>query len=320
MAATLTPDQRAVLNALTAEQCGVVSRSQLLAAGLPGEFGSNRVAARRWRAVLDGVYLTHTGTIGFRERCWAALLHCGPGSALARGTAAHLHGIERSPSTTIAVVVPHGRRIVAPPWIAVVRQRRPIAWGGQPARTTAEVTALDLCDLTDDVDRVVGLVTATARLQRGTAHLRRELARRRGVRHRGVLRDLLAEHGLESVLENRFLRDVVGAHGLPRPVLQRADTVEGRSIRSDAVVEEYGVRVELDGRIHETRTDEDVWRDDWVAVDSGHLTLRLRWRHVLGRPCRSAALVARALRRGGWTGNIGPCGPDCRAVDAAPSR
>jgi very-short-patch-repair endonuclease len=304
-----------MLNAVAEQQCGLLSRGQLLSLGLPPEYGSNRVAARRWRTVLDGVYLTHTGRIGFRERCWAAVLHCGPGSALARATAAQLHGIDRAPSSTISVVVPHGRRVVAPPWIEVVRQRRPIAWGGQPARTPAEVTALDLCDLTDDVDRVVGLVTATARLQRGTAHLRRELGRRRGVRHRGVLRDLLAEHGLESVLENRFLRDVVRAHGLPRLVLQRLDTVEGRTIRSDAVAEEYGVRIELDGRIHESRTDDDVWRDDWVAVDSGHLTLRLRWRHVLGRPCRSAALVARALRRGGWTGTVRRCGPDCRAAD-----
>lgn len=314
MAATLTPHQRAVLEALAEQQCGVVSRTQLLSVGLPSEYGSNRVAARRWRAVLDGVYLTHTGAVGFRERCWAAVLHCGPGAALARSTAAHLHGIVPSPPSVISVVVPHGRRVVAPPWIEVVRQRRPLAWGGHPARTPVEVTALDLCDLTDDVDRVVGLVTAAARVQHGTAHLRRELGRRRTVRHRAILRDLLAEHGLESVLENSYLRDVVRAHGLPRPVLQRPDTVEGRTIRSDAVVERYGVRVELDGRIHQAKTDDDVWRDDWVAVDSGHLTLRLRWRHVLGRPCRSAALVGRALQRGGWSGSPRPCGPACQAL------
>ncbi|GMA30716.1 type IV toxin-antitoxin system AbiEi family antitoxin domain-containing protein [Litorihabitans aurantiacus] len=311
MTRALTTDQRRHLNALAASQDGVVSRDQLIGAGLSDRHGHDRVVAGRWRRILDGVYLTHTGRIGFRERCWATLLHCGEGATLCRSTAARLLGLEHPPSPRIQVVVPHARRVAAPSWMEVSRQRRPLSWGGSPARTPAEVTALDLCDETEDVDTVIGLITSAARLQRGTGHLRRELARRRTVRHRAVLQDLLVTRGIESVLEHRYVRGVVRAHGLPIPRMQHTDVVEGRRIRSDAVFEEYGTRVELDGRLHEALTDDDVWRDDWVAVDSGHLTLRLRYRHVVGRPCRSAALTAGAIRRGGWAGRPLPCGPGC---------
>lgn len=311
-----TDEQIRVVRAIADSQSGVVSRAELVGLGLPRGYGSDRVASDGWRVILPGVYLTHPGRIEDRHRAWAAVLHCGPGSALSRWTAAGLLGLDRRPppGERVSVVVPHTRRVTGPPWLAISRQRRPIAWSGQPARTTAEVTVLDLCEETDDLDEVVGLVTAAARLQHGTHHLRRELARRRTVRHRGPLDDLLGATGVESALEHRYLRDVVVAHDLPRPVLQRADRVEGRRIRSDAVVEEYGLRVELDGRIHETTVDDDVWRDGWVAADSGHLTLRLRWRHVLGRPCRSAALVTRGLHRGGWRGSPRTCRPGCQVL------
>lgn len=318
MAPSLDPQHSLTLRALAQHQDGVISRSQLVAAGLGAEHGSDRVASRHWRAVVDGVYLMHTGPIGFHERCWAAVLHCGPGAVLARASAAELHGLPHQPTSRASVVVPHTRRVVAPPWLEVVRQRRPILWSGQPPRTTVAVTALDLCDLTGDVDQVIAHITAAARAQRSMRELQRELARRRTVRHRAVLRDVLAEPGLESVLEHRYLRDVVRRHGLPLPRLQRPDTVEGRRIRSDAVNEEYATRVELDGRLHLASTDDDAWRDGWVAADSGHLTIRLRWRHVVGRPCRSAALVGRVLQRGGWDGRVRRCTPDCDADTPEP--
>ncbi|QHT57533.1 hypothetical protein GXP71_16625 [Cellulomonas sp. H30R-01] len=165
---------------------------------------------------------------------------------------------------------------------------------------------------------MVGLVCEVVRagVRPGVVLLHAE--ERRALRHRALLvgmlgTDGLLDQGVESPLEHRYLRDVERAHGLPSATAQRRDRVGGRWIRADRVHVALGVRVELDGQLAHPhgRTDDDVWRDNAVAVERSELTLRYRWRHVVAQPCRTAAQVAAALTARGWQGHPRRCGRDC---------
>jgi hypothetical protein len=124
------------------------------------------------------------------------------------------------------------------------------------------------------------------------------------------LGDLAA--GAQSPLELRYLKDVERAHGLPPGVRQRR--LAGRTVRwIDVDLEEFGVRVELDGRVG--HVEEGAFRDrvrDNAATVSGRATLRYGWVDVVGSPCAVAAEVAQVLRRRGWAGQLVACGPHCR--------
>jgi very-short-patch-repair endonuclease len=75
--------------------------------------------------------------------------------------------------------------------------------------------------------------------------------------------------------------------------------------------EEYGLIVELDGRVAhpgDTRW-ADIRRDNAAAAD-GLTTLRYGWLPVAGSPCHVAAEVAKLLIARGYTG-ARPCSPGC---------
>lgn len=311
LATPTTPDQ---LRAVVRQQAGVVSRGQLLAAGFSRQAGRDRVRARRWQRVHPGVYLTHTGPLGYRERCWAALLALGGTGVLAGPSAAFLdHLIAREPHL-VHVLVPHTRPVRGQlHGVQVRRTRRRIGSVDSPPRTWLARTAVDLAESSRGEDDVVGHITAAARRLGSLASLRADVEARGRMRHRGLIEDLLAplSEGLESPLELRFDRRVLRRHGLPRLERQVLTNLDDGTIRSDLRSKRFSLRIELDGRVHLDKDAQDVWRDNAVALSHGELTLRYRWAHVVGRPCEVAAQVARALRRGGWRGTPRPCGPDC---------
>lgn len=298
-------------------QRAVISRDQLLRAGYQGEFGRNRVRAKRWRQVHPGVYLTNSGSLTYLQRCWAALLAVGNGAVLCRESAAYVHQLRREPPAHVHIVVPHAHAAQSRlEGVRMYRQRRPIAERDWPPRTSLAATTVDLADRASNDDAAVGYLTDGARKIRTIDLLREEVARRTRLRRRRLLLDLLepAVEGIESTLEHRFDAGVLRAHRLPRPRRQKRQVLDGGAIRADAVFEEWSLRVELDGRIHLASTDEDVWRDNAVVIESGETTLRYRWRHVVGLPCRAAGQVARALRQRGWRGQPQACGPTCPIV------
>lgn len=184
-----------------------------------------------------------------------------------------------------------------------------------PPRTRLHPTVLDLTSRSANADALLGLLTQGIR--RGTTPdaLLELLAERPRQRWRRLLRDLLADCdlGVESALEWRYQHDVVRRHGLPQFELQSRHKVGGRWIRADSRCADFGVRTELDGALAHPggRTDKDTWRDNDALIDTGEITLRYRWVHVAGQPCRTAAQVTRALSRGGWTGTPRTCGPSC---------
>lgn len=84
-------------------QHGVVTRCQLLEAGLSSEAIGRALAAGRLRPVFRGVYAV--GHLALRREGWlmAALLACGPDSAISHRTAGVALGIEGGPRFPIHV-------------------------------------------------------------------------------------------------------------------------------------------------------------------------------------------------------------------------
>lgn len=136
---------------------------------------------------------------------------------------------------------------------------------------------------------------------------------------RALLSEVLAdvEAGTRSVLEQRYLRDVERAHGLPEGERQlRQDTVSG-IVQRDIRYADQRTLVELDGAFGH-RDAVDKWADlqrDLDAVVGDHLTLRPGWAQVL-EPCRLAGLVSTVLRHRGWTGRPRACHEDCGVNDS----
>ncbi|GCD20813.1 hypothetical protein ACFO3K_01725 [Cellulomonas algicola] len=279
---------------------------------------SRRVASGEWTRAFPGVLVVHPGPLTWRQQARAALVYAGAGAALSHRSAAFAHGILPEPGRTVHVSVPAGRRVTAQPGLVVHRRRSMPFASGRLRAVGAEVTVLDLVDALPTADDVVGLVCEVVRagVRPGVVLLHAE--DRRALRHRGLLvgmlgTDGLVDQGVESPLEHRYLRDVERAHGLPPAAAQQRQRVGRRWIRADRVHVGLGVRVELDGQLAHPhgRTDDDVWRDNAVAVERSELTLRYRWRHVVAHPCRTAAQVAAALTARGWQGRPRRCARDC---------
>lgn len=277
-----------------------------------------RVRSGRWRQIHLGVYATFTGELTRQTRLWAAVLSAGPGAALSHETAAELQRLADRPAEIIHLTVPKTRRVTAIEGVSLHRSRRAVEAAQRntyPPRTKVEETVLDLIQAAKTFDDVCGWVTrAIARELTDETRLRQAMINRPRVRWRADLHELIvaASEGDHSVLEFRYHRDVERAHGLPEPDKQVPfSTPDGRRGRRDRVYE-YGVVVELDGRL--AHPAENQWKDktrDNAAAAAGKQSLRYGWAQVRWAPCATAAEVAEVLRGRGWEGPPRPCSPGC---------
>jgi hypothetical protein len=313
----VTVDRRAIERHALERSAGVLSTTDLVRLGAHRSWVQRQVDSGRWRRIHDGVFVVHGGPVLWTARAQAALLRIGEGAALSHDAAAWLHGFTRTAPSLLDVSIPHARRVQGvPDHLRVHRRRRP--------DPSVEVRGLRVVDAPSTVvdcveglaaDDVLGLLCAAVRTGTHPGAVLEVLGRRRQVRHRSVVLDLLGEvrAGVESALEGRYHRDVERRHHLPSAVRQQQEVLDGRWIRSDVRYERWRTRVELDGELAHPggRTDDDVWRDNAVMLAHGEMTLRYRWHHVRRAPCRTAAQVVRALRVGGWSGTPTPCGPGC---------
>jgi hypothetical protein len=246
-------------------------------------------------------------------------LSAGSGAVLSHQTAAELHGLTDKPANPIHVTVPRQRHVAAVSGVSLhrsVRAVEAVQGRAHPPRTGIEETVLDLTQVAATFDDVCGWVTrAIARELTDETRLRRAMSNRPRLRWRADLHELIvaAASGDHSVLEFRYDRDVERAHGLPESARQVPfATPGGRRGRRDRVYEEYGVVVELDGRL--AHPAESYWKDktrDNSAAAEGKQSLRYGWSQVRSQPCETAAEVARVLRRHGWGGRPRPCSPGC---------
>lgn len=312
-------------------QDGVISRAQLL------EAGAKRHDIKRWlrrkdlTRVLPGVYVTHTGPLTWTQQAWVATLWAAP-AALALTSAVRAAGGRpsllpggRNDGLPIHVVVPAGRHLSPPDWIAVHQRQNveeTVRWSASPPRQRDEDAAIDLAvaHLASESSRAhlnaVASLAEPLQARRTTAprmfaavDRRARLAGRTWII--GVIRDVAT--GATTVLERGYVRRVQRPHGLPPAQLQAAERTLSGGVARDAIL--FGAIIELDGRaFHQgsRQRDRDLERDLDAAL-TGRSTTRLGWGQVFDRPCVTAGKVAALAARNGWIGTPQPCGLQCPA-------
>jgi len=307
-------------------QGDVISRKQVLDAGLREGMIAWNVRSGRWQQVHVGVYATITGPIGRNAVLWAAVLYCGPQARLSHQSAAELHGLIDGQFPVVHVTIPSNRKVRPPEGVVIHRSAhisRPWQPVGLPPHTFIEETIIDLVQAAGNLDDMVALVaSAFSRKLTSEPFLRRAAAERKKLRWRRELGEVIsmAAGGMHSVLEYRHDRDVQRAHGLPEPLKQaRFRKPDGSNGYRDRYYPLYdGLVIELDGRRFHPDRQRDQERDNQAAVAGS--TLRYGWNDVTRRACETARQEADALRHRGWTGRLKACSPGCRAVTGDLSR
>ncbi len=291
------------IRAIAAGQHGVVSRQQLVAAGIPGSTVRHRLATGAMQKLARGVYAV--GPIrGPHWRYWSGLLLGGATSVLSYHSAARILDLDPSPGgrRKVHVSVRAGRpksragfHFYRAPSLAS-DEEAPVQ--GLPVTTPAR-TLLDLARVvpTGALERLAGradrmcLVDAQA--------IRDTLRRHPGHNGNARLRKLFA-HDVDlaftrSELEARFLR-LVRLGELPAPM------VNARVARYevDFLWNRQRLVAEVDGfRFHSDRAAFEGDRQrDAVLVARGFRVLRFSWRAVVHRPETVLVQVAQALARG----------------------
>jgi predicted transcriptional regulator of viral defense system len=289
---------------LAADQHGVVSRGQLLDAGVTRTMIEKRLATGELVAIHRGVYAVghaHLRPNGYRL---AAVLAVGAGAVLSHRDAAALHGVRDGGGIRIDVSTPAERR-----------STRRIRVHGRRRLDAADVTTVEGIPVTTVARTLVDLaeVVAADALRKALSEAERQrvldvkgieeaLERVRGRRGpataklRAALSDLAA-HGAQltrSPLEDRLL-PLLDAHSIPRPRTNLH--VEG--CEGDAVWPEARLVVELDGwDAHKTRR---AFQHDRTKANrltnAGWAVLRFTHDDLVRRPRETAAAIATQLSR-----------------------
>jgi len=316
------------LSGIIFEQAGIVSRRQVLRAGLARSTIDSKVRHGLWQQIHLGVYAAFTGPVAWEARLWAAVLYAGPGALLSHETAAEILHLTDRRCPVIQVTIPQSRRVRPPQGVRIHHSSfdyprwRPLR--GIPPHTFYAETILDLVAAADNRDGVVAWVSSgIARRLVTEAEMKAAVAARGRLRWRDQLDEIIGTvaGGSHFPLEYRYDRDVERAHGLAAATRQaRFVMPDGTRGFRDRCYEKYGLIVELDGAGYHPaeQRGRDQARDNEAAAAIG-ATLRYGWADVAVAPCRTAAQVYRALRNRGYQGNIRACSPDCQAPPSLPS-
>jgi hypothetical protein len=275
-------------------QHGVMTRRQLLAAGVSDREIRRRVAIKRIRRVHDGVYEIPRATRKQIALFTAAVLACGDGAVLSHRSAAAHWGLRPQSTGPVTVSVPRRARQRAGLRIYEARlDVRDLAQqGGLPCTTVARTLIDSAAERTaQDLKRML------ERAQILRIFDKREfddaLTRANGRRGVGTLRELLAAltddvPPTRSELERRFL-DLIAAASLPSPIAN--GTVCGHEV--DFHWPHARLVVETDGaETHATLTafHRDRERDLDLQLH-GWDVIRITWGQLVDEPERVIALL-----------------------------
>jgi hypothetical protein len=295
-------------------QDGVVSRRQLLEAGLRDHDVRRLLRRRELTIVHPGVYVEHTGPLTWQQRAWAAVLVHWP-AALARESA-----LPKPPAAAPIQVAIDLRRTVGE--IPGVRAWRTpdlagrVRWGRCPPRIAVEHALIDVASsAADDLAAYATMADVCQSRETSPRRVAAVLATRQRVPRGRWLRDVVEDlaSGACSVLEHGYLVRVERAHGLPPGDRQVLATGNGRRSFRDVEYGAFGLVVELDGRpFHDTALsrDRDFERDLVTAVRNEARTVRLTYGQVFRGACATAYALGTLLQRGGWSGTPARC-PQC---------
>lgn len=286
------------------QQHGIVTRKQLLRAGISRRQLEWRVKAKRLRPLYRGVYVAGP-LIAPLARDMAAVLACGEGAVLSHVSAARLWALlpRQVSNRPVDVTIP-GRD----------RGRRPGIRAHRVARLDAQdVAAVDGIALTApprtiiDIGSVVGaraLEQAVARAERERllrmSELKALLDRQPGRPGARAVRALLDGHArpalTRSEAEERLL-ELIRKHHLPAPEVNVL--VGGHEV--DFLWRSERILVEVDGfAFHSSRAsfESDRRRDGELAALGFHV-IRVTWRQVVEEPGPTMVRIAQALALAG---------------------
>ncbi len=303
----MRPDVAILL--IAARQHNIVTREQLLRAGLTRRHIGRRLENGLLVAVHPGVYTTAGAVPTLQGRALAACFAGGSEAFASHETSLALLGLRPAPAGDVEITTPEDVRIR----LAGITAHRSYDVGpsqrtkidgvpcGTGVRTLIDVAGALRPDVLESV-----LDDAIRRRIVGLKQLRREAARelfdnRAGI---GTLRRLVTERtgiGIsESELETRMLR-VLRRAKLPVPVRQYAVRLGARRFRFDLAYPELRIAIELDGlapHYGKERWQRDHDRHNATEL-AGWVTLRFTWWDVTERPYLVVAQVRAALQRAG---------------------
>jgi hypothetical protein len=304
MQRTAPPDG---LGDLLDRQCSVVSREQLLAAGMSDRSMQYRVrAGGPWQALLPGVYLGVSGTPSMPQKEMAALLYAGPRSLITGPVALMHYAIRSTPNLDmIDVLVPATRQRGNTGFARLHRTARMpdrSAASGPvrlvlAARAVAD-TAWQLTSLSD----VRAVVAGAVQLGRCTISQLASELQSGPVRGSAMFRTALSEvaDGVRSVAESD-LRDLIKAAQLPMPLFNPELYVGGTFlVKPDAWWPKAGVAVEVDSRQwHLAPADHErtTVRHDLMA-EAGIIALHFLPSQIRREPAMVAQRIKGALANG----------------------
>jgi len=255
---------------LAADQHGMVTRPQLLNAGVRPHTIDNCVQARRLIKMHRGVYALGHVPPSPHARLMAAVLACGPRAVVSHRSAAHLWGLIRY-FGPIEITAPTAHRrkgliVHRSPLTEAEMTRQYGVPATSPARTLADLhSVLTPATLTRAVN--------DARL----AHLlsRDDLP--------PTLRRDQTERPTRSAFEDAF-RTFCARHRLPQPEINAI--VAGYEV--DALWRPQCLIAELDGHDTHLNTFEADRAKDADLLEAGHRVIRLTWQRLTAQPRREA--------------------------------
>lgn len=291
---------------LARRQHGVVSRAQLLEAGLGTRAIEARIERGNLHRLYNGVYTVGYRRISRKGRWMAAVLASGPGACLSHRSAARLWRLLPLGDEWPEVTAPPGHRarrrgivcreavIVSDEWEVV---------DGIPL-TGPIRTIFDLAAVVGERELERAWHEALARELRAKVSLPVLLERYPGRRGTRRLWALLEAKGPETITRNDFeeaFLALIDAYGLPRPRMNADLALRGRFFEIDALWEHERVALELDSRgVHGTpkKFESDRQRDR-ILVAEGWRTMRVTWRQLRDEPEAIATDLRLALERPG---------------------
>ena len=288
---------------IAARQYGVITRGQLIEAGLTPRQAERMVSSSSWRMVFPGTYTLATASTSLQQRVMAAVRWAGPSAAASFETACALRHLSDSLSEPIEVSAPRFLRsdqVVAhrvQPW----EPGEVEVANGIPV-TSIERTLVDMAarELAPRVQELLdeALRRSLTNLSRLDSYVR--TASGSGRHGPAALRMLLPRYmnggGFsESILETR-LRRLLDSAPLPHPVAQYVVRNGDRFVaRVDFAWPGPKVAVEAVGRkYHEGQWERDLARLDALR-EAGWVVIFVTWEDVHIRPRETLTSIARAL-------------------------
>jgi hypothetical protein len=303
-------ERQARAGRVAADFDGIAHRRDLRAAGVSKEDVRGEVAAGRWHRLGHHTVGVGTSVLTPRARWWQAIWESGGGAVLDGVAALQASGMSHFTQDVIDVAIPKNNRRHSVPG---VRRRHyavmpPVIRGGVP-RVVPELALLHAMQWAV-TDRVAALLLCLAVQQRIVsphrllqAFLSLSRCRRRAF-IRTALRDVCdGAHSLGEL-------DVAGLcrrYGLPPPTRQVLRRGRNGRVYLDAVWEDLGLVVEIDGGHHFSALGPvlDAFRQNDVVLAAETvlrvpvLGLRLMEREFMGQVVEGFVLVTRRARRAG---------------------